>query len=388
MKSIYGVFIASLIMIFNGCFLNADSNDVIPLTSLGPTKKIEQNPTKMEIEAICEIDFNKSEDFMVSPNNLVVDQKDNVFVYDNRLLKIFIFNKNHEYVKSFGKIGGGPGELMGAVGRLMQLNVGPNNNLYLIDNSAHRIHVYDEVGVSVRDYRYMERESWMANRSIPIDESGKMYFLMDHKEKPLTLLVTYIDPTLKGMINIAPRKGEVVREIQIQEAELGSRSGALKGAPLSLDLIFERLANGTFLILNPTTSILYVFNKTGSIKKYWMMPEGLPNINDSKQSEYKKIVKKAKSPSKKGQKIILKVTPELWHFMVVDNTDPDHFYLQVTISKLKYKRLYCFQLPMKLLSVYEPVVVEGFPLSLYKKKGMRFYSIRKGKIYITKEVKQ
>jgi len=104
------------------------------------------------IEKIGEIkeSFSKEEyNFFANITDLCVDKNDNLYVADSKLHKIFKFNKDQEFLLSFGWEGQGPGEF---VGRL-RMSVGNDNNIYITDLRSFKLSVYSLYGEFIRQFR-------------------------------------------------------------------------------------------------------------------------------------------------------------------------------------------------------------------------------------------
>ncbi|MDH3353479.1 MAG: 6-bladed beta-propeller [Nanoarchaeota archaeon] len=101
------------------------------------------------LEKIGEIKegFSTEEDsFFAQITDLCIDKNNNLYVADSKLHKIFKFNKNREYITSFGREGQGPGEFTGR----LRISAGNNGNIYVSDHGNNRFCVFSSNGELIR----------------------------------------------------------------------------------------------------------------------------------------------------------------------------------------------------------------------------------------------
>ena len=116
---------------------------------------VDQSDAELEkiafLEKIGEIKegFSDEEDnFFAHITDLCIDKKDNLYVADSKLHKIFKFNKNREYLTSFGREGQGPGEFTGR----LTIRAGNDGNIYVSDRGNHRFCVFSINGEFIRQH--------------------------------------------------------------------------------------------------------------------------------------------------------------------------------------------------------------------------------------------
>jgi len=76
------------------------------------------------------------------PNSVALDSQGNVYLSDEWLNRISVFDGDGNYIKSWGKSGSGQGELSGASG----LAFDQNDNLYVVDSRNGRVQVFSKDG--------------------------------------------------------------------------------------------------------------------------------------------------------------------------------------------------------------------------------------------------
>ena len=86
--------------------------------------------------------------FFAQITDLSIDRKDNLYVADSKLHRIFKFNKNGEFISSFGREGQGPGEFTGR----LRMSVGDDNKIIITDIEGSKISIYSARGEFIRQF--------------------------------------------------------------------------------------------------------------------------------------------------------------------------------------------------------------------------------------------
>jgi tripartite motif-containing protein 71 len=96
-----------------------------------------------EEELLAEFAFYGSEDGKLQwPNSVALDKQGNVYVSDDWLNQIAVFDADGKFLTQWGTPGSGPGELNGPAG----LAFDKDDNLYVVDSRNHRIQVFTKQG--------------------------------------------------------------------------------------------------------------------------------------------------------------------------------------------------------------------------------------------------
>ena len=96
-----------------------------------------------EEELLGEFCYHGSEDGrQVWPHSVAVDTAGNVYVSDDWLNRIAVFDQDGNFLRHWGTPGSGPGELHGASG----LAFDQNDNLFVVDAYNHRVQVFSKQG--------------------------------------------------------------------------------------------------------------------------------------------------------------------------------------------------------------------------------------------------
>ena len=107
------------------------------------------------------------------PNSLDVDSDENLYVSDDAANQVFIYDKDGGFLRSWGGTGSGDGELNGPSG----LALDKGNNLYVVDSLNHRVQKF------TKDGNFLNK--WGSHGSAPgqfdmpwgiaIDQEGDVY---------------------------------------------------------------------------------------------------------------------------------------------------------------------------------------------------------------------
>jgi hypothetical protein len=92
--------------------------------------------------------------FQYTPN-LVVDEEENIYVLDSRAAHIFVFNKQGELVRDFGKKGQGPGEM----GYPLDIKAAPHGELMVLDLAQARLNFFSQNGEYLRSFSTISQEA-------------------------------------------------------------------------------------------------------------------------------------------------------------------------------------------------------------------------------------
>jgi len=107
------------------------------------------------------------------PNSVAVDSQGDVYVSDDWLNRISVFNGDGEFKTSWGVTGSGQGELDGPAG----LAFDKNDNLYVVDSRNHRLQVFSKDGNYVASCGGQGSGDGQFNTpwGIAIDSEGDVY---------------------------------------------------------------------------------------------------------------------------------------------------------------------------------------------------------------------
>lgn len=110
--------------------------------------------------------------FIFSPFAFVVNESNQLFVFDRMQSKMFKLDPAGRYLKSWGSVGRGPGEF-GGKGRfyVLFMSLGADGLLYLFDTRGYKFLVFDQNGTFIRQVNYRRLVYTVA-----VDSKGNLVF--------------------------------------------------------------------------------------------------------------------------------------------------------------------------------------------------------------------
>ncbi len=107
------------------------------------------------------------------PTSLALDKDENVFVSDEHLQRITVFDKDANLLNTWGTPGTGPGELNGPSG----LSLDSEDNLYEVDSRSHRVQKFTKDGVFLSEWGHFGSGEGEFNMpwGITVDQHDNVY---------------------------------------------------------------------------------------------------------------------------------------------------------------------------------------------------------------------
>lgn len=159
---------------------------------------------------IGDFDFTNLKD-TIQPTEIKIDLNDNIYLIDLQKGKIFVFNKNHQFLFSFGEKGGVTGKLS----QPKSIDIDEKRGIaYIVDYMRHVVNVYDlknegrylfEFGGYGYDIGWFQFPS-----CVSLDIQGRVY-VADTLNKRVQVLSPYEGKA--GLINPLP-KNRVVKDFR------------------------------------------------------------------------------------------------------------------------------------------------------------------------------
>lgn len=174
---------------------------LLSVTFLSPDVKNPDKPLKgdwdLQLKEVMRID-NPGADVLVKPRHLVVSDDGTIYLYDEQLLKFYLFSKEGKFVKTFAPKGEGPGELKRFY------------NAFLVNDKLIVVDAY-EIEYFTKDATFI--------RKVTNDFSVRLpnYFINEDEFIYFPLLKTN-DPDMAGKIfrfNIKTGKEKVLADFEI-----------------------------------------------------------------------------------------------------------------------------------------------------------------------------
>lgn len=304
--------------------------------------------------------------FIFSPISFVIDDSENLFVFDRMQSEMVKLDAQGKFVKSFGGQGEGPGEFAGK-GRsyMVFLTLGIDNLIYANDTHKFKVMAFNREG------KYLSQQKYKKLILDPtVDGNGNLIF---YESK-------------NGILKISNNKGEVFYSYPIGEKKIQylfkdttiktSKTKNFIQMPrkspyqLSMSEIQLKMTREEKLLLYfPKSAKLLVIKDKKLLKEIKIWP-----------TEALKLFKSRLSTEKKG-------STSLFLNFFLDSDDHNFIYLRYSDRKNRINRLYRVNLQGKLLSVLniDKIGDEGY-LNIFLEKNGKYYAKYDDKIIILKEV--
>lgn len=303
------------------------------------------------------------EHFLARPVSYTVDDEGNIYVFDNKILKIFKFNQKCEFEKTFSNEGQGPCEIAGLLsGGKRSLYYGDNGKLYFFDKLKRKALVFSKEGKCLDEIRF---HIPMTRFSPVIDASGNIYTFAPIESPHL---IDLFDKNLNKIHSFLTK--DDVKEFILKKPEKPSIAPGFEIIPGLNDIVFDIISSGKFIIYLVNPSRIFIFEKNKLKKSFYTRPKlALKN--------YQRVL--ASNPGK--QTHILFGT----HFLV-DKDDSRFFYLSFIARE---NPLYRFDIDGRLTHIlYAEKENKRESIEFFAKRNGFFYGVNQaGIIKIFKESK-
>jgi hypothetical protein len=325
-------------------------------------------------------------EYLFSPSSLTLGSDDRLYVYDGAQDKIFIFNKELQVLKSFGRKGSGPGEFLG--NNLLKMGcyirMGRDGKLYVYDRFAKKILIFSKEGEYIRDIRFPSWKFYDRFDKPPVDFRGEIF----------------IPVIEEGDISLFNKNFSKIMKLTNEEENL---TFLLYGKNLHPKIkirqknwLLDITIDSRLLVYFYFSSTLYVVKNEKVQNKFVVRPTDA--LADYKK-RYALLRKKDKTinSSRAGVKMLGPSMLIFFTSFFVDEDDKDVFYLQYPLNETKgIFPLYRLNLAGELMRVFYIEKDKNyifFP-EFQSVKNKIFYSIddesegKKVSIYKIKGVKQ
>jgi DNA-binding beta-propeller fold protein YncE len=222
---------------------------------------IEQNQGKilkltyLEKKAVIEGQLSEREDdFFAKITDICISGNDELFVADSLNHRIFKFNKDHMFVKSFGRSGQGPGEFSGE----LNITAGNDGKIYITDNGSHKILAFSPNGDYLNQYplNHNFRDKVLVNSKGEIFLlSPNGYNILDVFDSRMKYIVSLIDISYQ----IDVKYGIVPKRYLLHLTQRPDSSSILKIMARDDDL---------FIIMNSSQIIINIDSEKRMVNKY------------------------------------------------------------------------------------------------------------------------
>jgi hypothetical protein len=161
-----------------------------------------------ELKKVAEIcDKIGKGEMLYLPGSIAMDSKNNLYIYDKMQAKILVVDDSFKFVKSFGRVGEGPGEFFGkGKGYPVFINIGLIGNLYANDIRRNKVLVFNREGEFIRQFRFITSagvtflkptsddkgnvilQEFRKDRLVVYNEKNVILFSLLHKDKVKEIL--------------------------------------------------------------------------------------------------------------------------------------------------------------------------------------------------------
>lgn len=322
----------------------------------------EKSYRSLKVVRKIEADFGASEFFVMPDSTAIV--KNRLFVLDNILVKIFIFDLEGNYIKSFGKIGQGPGEMSQ---RYMYKKLSASGNLLTVNDTIRKkVIFYNTDGQLVKEVRYPVNTKALIAPSSP-DQKEWLAYIPYKKNSPYGLCRMTssfkIADSLLDFSNVYYLFNKPPIKDEGQEVSFNTK---MLDTPMLNNTSTIELPDGTSIIYMHIPSHLYIMKKQQKVRDFRIWPEtALKNV--------KTRLEKDRQNNRYAYNFLLSyLTP-----------DPDnrHFYFSGVSGGENTSLIYKFNKDGKLLYTLKAPV----PVFLSSKSDSKFYGLTNEAIYILEE---
>lgn len=302
---------------------------------------------------------------MARPFSLAVDDAGSIYAFDFMLGKIFKFDKNYRYVKSFCGKGRGPGETAAGFYGKPRIYHSPDGFIFMSDPGNKKLLKFNLDGTLNAEYKLDARLNYLP----AVDASGNVYVYSRHNgavdvyNKKIELIHTLLsDRDYFTFVNFKP-KPVLLRSMYL---EPGKNNPDKPIHPDMGDTGYTIVGKNRLIIFQKLSLTLYIFENFKLVRKFNIYPaRGLEN-------QKRAIVNSEKALKKMGEESAQSVDP-VFYRLFADEDDENIFYLQGMGDYDKpVLPIYKFNLKGELLKVlYIDLNAYGYMFFL-RKKGTGF----------------
>jgi DNA-binding beta-propeller fold protein YncE len=136
-------------------------------------------PVPGDEEVVC--DFSKPGDGpgeLIWPAGIALDSQENVYVTDEWLNRVSVFDKDGNFLRDWGTAGSDDGEFNGPSG----IAIDPKDVLYIVDSRNHRVQTFTKEGLFLKAWGSLGSGEGQFNApwGLTLDQQGNVY-VADHK---------------------------------------------------------------------------------------------------------------------------------------------------------------------------------------------------------------
>lgn len=319
---------------------------------------IETNFSHLKLVASIGPEINDDE-FLYKPKAVAVDRNNNLYIFDRAQHRILKFDSDFRFVKYIGRDGEGPGEFMRMPIGMVDIHVGLDEKLYVLDWMAFKVLVFDTGGGFLTEHRF---HGVVPVKNLAVDHLGNMHFFQNEGD----------------LLKVFNQRDETLASISITGglhlADLFFKLGIDRRGTMG-DLQIVLLEDSRKLLYFQWSSTMVILNKGKIERQFQLLPRDA-------LIDFKTDLLKIKKDG-----IIKSRRMTLFQTFFCDQDDLRTFYLNRWSNKgKKLNMLYQFDLRGKLKKVLF-LKLEECPgtVKFFVKKNQLFYARNHEKILIFKE---
>ena len=352
---------------------------LLPILGWGQEEELLVSPKPTHFEAkvplsnlvvVKEILPNYEKDlFMARPYSIAVNSRQWVYVYDMKLMKIFIFNNQWEYTGQFLEQGTLPGQVNPEGGLMKEMYIGPDDTIYIHDATDQILHFAAD-GKFIGQKKINRLDPFPKAFRPVVDKKGYLYSyavnnnIIDQFDDKLNLVQSFIDRNLNDCYVIQKPAFEDFFS-QNPMNQYYQEKGWLRADSRNTSL--DITANGLLLVYLHRPSSAYLFKGKQLIHHFDVLIDSV--LIKFRERVEKALKEKSQMPTDKKQ---------LFEMVMFDacfvDYDAPYFYLQFNHDK-KENTLYQFNLKNKLTRIIKYGKSRVF--FKFKRNGL-FYGLASG----------
>ncbi len=293
--------------------------------------------SKLVVVKEIPLDFN-DDVFMAEPTEIAVNKNGQIYIFDKKLLKVFMVNSKGEYVGQFLEKGIGPGETFPQGEFGWKIYAGWNDKFYISDRKNAKIIEFTDSGRYLRDIKTNRTQRFSGTFYPIVDKNGFFYIysknggIIDQMDNQMKLVHTYLQKELNNHhIYCKPDFLKFYSGIKSKKELESSKLKEFFKSQFWLDAstintTCDITANGLLFIYLHRPSTVYLFNGKNLLRKFDV-------LIDSVLANYKKTIDIIINVGKKKKSDFFFHTDVPLFLSCVVDYDAPYFYLQAIGQK-------------------------------------------------------
>jgi len=263
-----------------------------------------------------------------------------IYIFDTKLMKVFVFDNKYRFIGQFLEKGQGPGEVFPNFPLNKGFYASWDDSFYLHDAMADKLVHFSPTGKLLKDTRLNRRFVSVEAFNPVVDKDGFLYSgslnggIVDKLDQDMKVVHTFLDMNLNDCY--------LLYRPQQDEKQKNSESKEFRLRPSISNTLYDFTSDGHLLIYLFRPSTAYIFKDQKLVRQFDIIPQELLPIYKKRLERSYKIGNS--NTLGKGIKAI-----KLFSSGFVDRDEP-YFYLHF-ITEDKSNCLYMFDLKGKLVQI-------------------------------------